>query len=355
MTTRERFLKIMRYETVDALPLFTVDPWERDTLKNWRTQGLPENQQPEEFLQMGARHILPVFFMPYPPFGRKILSEDDTYRIELSDMGATVKRRKDFPSMYYGYTDFPVKTAGDWQEYKKRFSPGEYRYGDDLEDMAEEARLSENPVCLMLYPFFMRLGFYSMGFERFLTAFYDEPEFMHGMFDFWSAFVAATIQPVLEKIKPDFVTIEEDLAFKNGPHMSPAIYKEFWIPYQNRVIDLVQKACVPHICMYTSGDCRALLPLMMENGINMTCTVDRNSNMDPIALRKEFGRGLTMLGGVGKHTLMAGEYAIDKELERLMPLMEEGGFIPACDDMIPPEVPFANYCYFINKCREIKF
>ena len=116
MTTRERFLKIMRYEKADALPVFSVDPWERDTIKSWRTQGLPQSQQPEEFLQIGTRHILPVFFMPYPPFGRKVLSEDDTYRVETTDMGATVKRRKDFPSMYYGYTDHPVTSAGDWRE-----------------------------------------------------------------------------------------------------------------------------------------------------------------------------------------------------------------------------------------------
>jgi len=354
MTNRERFVKLMRYETVDALPVFALEPTERYTISNWRGQGLPENKLPEDFLGMGKEMKLPVFFYPFPRFEKKKLFEDDTYIVEVSPMGSTVKRRKDFPAMYYGYIDYPVKSVSDWHEYKKRFTAGDHRYGDDLDDMAEEAAQSENPVSIMLYPFFMRLGLYALGLDYFLTAFYEEPELIHEMFDYWSVFTVETLEPVLKKIKPDVVTLMEDLAFKTGPHISPAIYKEFWIPYQNRVVSLLRKYGVENICLHSAGDFRVLLPIMMDNGIDMIWPLDRNSGMDPVELRKQYGQVLRMAGGIGKFTLLSGKTAIDKELERLTPLIKEGGFFPAPDDIVPPETPFENYAYLIEKCKELR-
>jgi len=354
MTQRERFVALMRYERVDGLPVFALEPTERDTIKNWREQGLPERATPEEHLGMAKEYKLPVFFYPHPRFERRVLSEDEIYRIEIDPMGATVKRRRDFPSMYYGYIDHPVKSRADWLAYCEHFTVDELRYGDDLDDMAADAAESEDPVSLMIYPFFMRLGLYALGMDAFMMSFYDEPELIHEMFDFWSRFTVDLIEPILQRIRPDFVSFMEDLAYKNGPNISPAVYKEFWIPYQNRVVALLQKYEVENICLHSSGDFRALIPLMMDNGINMIFPVDRNSNMDPIELRREYGRELRLAGGIGKHTLMEGPDAIDRELSRLAPLIAEGGFFPALDDVVPPETPFAHYAYFIERCLQQK-
>jgi hypothetical protein len=36
-----------------------------------------------------------------------------------------------------------------------------------------------------------------------------------------------------------------------------------------------------------------------------------------------------------------------------MPIIRDGGFIPALDDMPPAEVPFAHFVYFIEALRHI--
>ena len=51
---------------------------------------------------------------------------------------------------------------------------------------------------------------------------------------------------------------------------------------------------------------------------------------------------------------LARQKAIDEEIDRLIPLIQEGGFIPLVDDMVPPEVPFENYKYAIEKLRKIR-
>jgi uroporphyrinogen decarboxylase len=41
---------------------------------------------------------------------------------------------------------------------------------------------------------------------------------------------------------------------------------------------------------------------------------------------------------------------IDRELERLKPLLDQGGYIPHLDHLVPPDIPYAHYC----ECREKK-
>ena len=64
----------------------------------------------------------------------------------------------------------------------------------------------------------------------------------------------------------DFAMFAEDLAGKNGPLISPRIYDEFWRPYQNPIVRLLQEHNVPVICQWTAGNPGALLPLDPEAG-----------------------------------------------------------------------------------------
>ena len=34
-------------------------------------------------------------------------------------------------------------------------------------------------------------------------------------------------------------------------------------------------------------------------------------------------------------------------------LLEQGGYFPSVDHLVPPNVPFENYIYFINTLREV--
>jgi uroporphyrinogen decarboxylase len=55
-----------------------------------------------------------------------------------------------------------------------------------------------------------------------------------------------------------------------------------------------------------------------------------------------------MRGGIDKHVLFQGRDAIRRELERVAPVVQDGGYIPMIDHSIPIGVPFADYAYFIE-------
>jgi len=93
---------------------------------------------------------------------------------------------------------------------------------------------------------------------------------------------------------------------------------------------------------------------MMGHGFNCTFQFERNGGMNPLDLRRDLGRGLLLGGGISLRALCEVPEAIDVEIEELMPLIEEGGFIPALDDMVPLECPFSHYRYMIERLKAIR-
>lgn len=353
MTVRERFRRIMNYEPVDQLPALTFEPYEDDVLGRWRREGMPENNSPIEFFGMDAIDWLPLDFFPLPQFPVRVISETDEEIIETDKWGTVVRRLKEAPTMYYGHIDFPVKTAEDWRVYRERYNPETAgRIPSDMDALAARMNASDKPVGVWIYPALFRIGFYAMGMERFLTAFYDTPGLIHDMFHHFSEFYLSILRKVLPRIRVDYAAFGEDLAYKTNPHISPAIYREFWLPHQNLIVAELQKHDVPVITLHTSGNIEALIPMLLENGINCVCPMERMAGMDPVKIRKLFGRSLRLEGGISKEALINGPAGIDAEIAHLMPIIREGGFIPALDDMVPPEVPLENYRYFINALRK---
>jgi hypothetical protein len=46
-----------------------------------------------------------------------------------------------------------------------------------------------------------------------------------------------------------------------------------------------------------------------------------------------------------------GHDAIDRELERVKPLIDEGGYLPMLDHSATPDTPYENYRYFLERLR----
>lgn len=353
MNDRERFVRIMRYEAVDRLPVLALEPYEKQVLDRWHSEGLPANQTPEEFLGMSSRILIPFSLGAEPPFEERIVAEDDEYITRITTRGTTLRCRKDAPSTYYGHVDFPVKTRSDWEEYKQHFiadSPARSRPAQDA-DLVRRLNEAQDPVGVCFFPFFFRLGFYSMGMERFLTAFHDEPDLIHDMFSHWSKFVIDMLRPMLEMVRVDFAIFGEDLAGKNGPLVSPRTYENFWYLYQDPIINLLREHGVEVICQWSAGEFDALLPKMIEHGFNCTWPLERMAGMDALDLRQRYGRDLLLGGNIAKEALITGPDAIDAEIAQLMPLVKEGGFIPALDDMVPLEVPFSHYRHLVEQLQ----
>lgn len=357
MNNKELFNGIMNYQSVDRIPVLAFEPYEKTAISRWVDEGMQSGISTEEALGIGELVKVPAYLSPVPRFEHQVFYEDENYIIETDlTYGAKVKKMKSAPSMYYGYLDHQVKTIDDWKRIRYRYeSSVESRIPENLSKVIENLNNSQNPVKLEMFPYFFRLGFYLMGMENFMMAFYDQPELIHEMFSFWNEFALRMIKPFLSKVNIDVFVLMEDLAYNTAPHLSPDIYKEFWLPYQDKIIAEVKKHKIKNICLWTAGDYDVMIPMLMDHGINCIFPIERCSpNMDPYILRKKYGKELKMSGGIPWNCLTKGPKAIDEEIEKLIPLIQEGGFIPALDDMVSPEISLENYKYYINKLKSIR-
>ena len=105
----------------------------------------------------------------------------------------------------------------------------------------------------------------------------------------------------------------------------------------------------------TDGNFEALIPLFLEAGVDGFWPLEVASGMDPVILRKKYGKSFSISGGVDKRVIAAGKKEINIELKRLTPVIEEGGFIPTLDHAAPPDIPFQNFMYYLDLKRKIIF
>ena len=100
------------------------------------------------------------------------------------------------------------------------------------------------------------------------------------------------------------------------------------------------------------GNINCVVERWLEGGVNIMFPLEIRGGTDPYWMREKFGHDVLLMGGVDKTQLIAGKEAIDKEIERITPLVEQGGYIPHVDHRCPPDVTYENYLYYLKRKRE---
>jgi uroporphyrinogen-III decarboxylase len=166
---------------------------------------------------------------------------------------------------------------------------------------------------------------------------------MHDVMAHYADFIIETSRPVLERIQVDYFTFNEDMSMKSGPLLSPATFRKFIYPHLVRVVTFLREHGARYVAVDTDGNPTALIPLLMDAGIDTLWPLERAADVDPLVLRRRFGRSLRLWGGVDKRVLTQGRAAICAHLRQMIPLIEEGGFIPTVDHTVPPDVSWDDF------------
>jgi uroporphyrinogen decarboxylase len=252
------------------------------------------------------------------------------------------------------YLRFPVETIDDFRDLKKRYvSSNSGRYPAQWKElMLPRWKNREHVLCLGRNC--SMLGFYWrarewMGTVNLSYALYDEPALIHEMMEFIADFTIEVSDPILKETDVDFVMINEDMSMKNGPLLSPQQYKTYIYPHMKRLVDYLKQNGVRYVFVDTDGNPDQLLPMLMACGVDGIIPLERAAGADPVAIRKKYGRDLRLWGGVDKRILAEGPAAIDMHLAEMVPLIEEGGFIPTVDHAVSPDISLENFRYYIKR------
>lgn len=352
MFARERFQRVMHFERPDRIT-FIPDGWAgywRETINRWYGEGLPIGMTLEDYFSFDPREMIPIDFGLIPRFVPKVLEENANYRIQINEKGIVTKRMLEHTlGRMPQFLEFPVKDYNHWKKMKKRFNPTDIRrypknWGREL---FEYYNTTGSIVGLFLPGFFGQARDF-LGVERLLVSFYKYPKLVHEIMDFWGDFLIETSREAVEKIKIDYVTIWEDMGYKNGPLISPRLFQKFMLLNYKKLTDFLRKNGIDIILVDSDGNNDALIPLLLEGGVSGIYPLEAAAGEDAIALRKQYKR-LLLIGNLDKRALIQGKKAIRDELEFKLPyLIKEGGYIPHTDHAAPPDVSFENFKYYCN-------
>jgi uroporphyrinogen decarboxylase len=379
MNARERFRRVAESKEVDRLPFYEFLGFWYETVNRWYGEGLPRGvsaigelglvtfepifwtgtvlpvpQTLSEYFGFDARATLMVDFTPIPRFTRRVLEEDERVRVEVDEVGITRKVFK-LRSVMPGWIDYPVRSREDFAAIRSRFDPDDPRRLPKgwCPELFEYYDRFEGPVGLTVPGFFGELSWRLMGIERLSLALYQDPDFVREVLEFWESYITRVLQHVLGRLTIDFVVIWEDMAYKAGPHISPRLFKEFFLPHYRGLVRALREGGVRSIIVDSDGNLGPLLPLLVEVGVNGLLPLEAAAGMDPLAIKEEYGDRLLLIGGIDKRALLGGRAAIEREVDSKVPAMVElGGCIPSIDHEVPPDISLENYLYYVNYLKE---
>jgi uroporphyrinogen decarboxylase len=377
MNPRERFRAVVHFKEPDRLPVYEWVSIPDDTILRWLKEGMElekaisreelfirgellsvscyrlfAGHQPLVFDILDHMDEIPIDFGPIPRFGPRTLEESERYRV-LIDAGGVKKRV--FKDRQFGmpqFIEWPVKGLKDWRRIQERFKAEDpRRYPLDWSDEAiEYFRTTSFPTRIRV-PGFFGFGRQLMGLMPWLIAFYRDQELVQEMEAFWADFLIETLKPAVEALKSsiDCVTIWEDMAYRKGPHISPRLFKDFLMSGYKRLTGFLRHYGIETILTDSDGNIIPLVPLFIEAGVKGLYPLEVQAGMDAIALRKAYGRSLILIGNIDKRAVALGKDSIEREIRSKLPfLKKEGGYIPSLDHEVPPDVPYQNYCYYLE-------
>ena len=249
---------------------------------------------------------------------------------------------------------FPIQTRDDWEnEIKPRLNPDSpVRYPLHWEEKKRTWSERDYPLSIRGGSIFGWIRNW-MGLEGISLALYDDPQWVHEMMDYIAEFIVAAVSKAVNEVDIDYVNMWEDMACKSGPLLSPDMFREFMLEPYLRITSFFREKGIELIFVDSDGDSEPLIPLWLEGGVTGFFPIERASGMDAVHLRERFGRELRLLGSIDKRAMKTGGDTVDRELANVAPLIEDGGYIPWCDHLVPPDVPLANYLYYVGRMKEM--
>lgn len=364
MNQREQFLETILFGQPDRIP-FSPGGGRDSTRARWHSEGLPEeveNITEYAYKQAGGTLQLPqagpgfwINERMIPQFEEKIIERKPRTLIvqdwkgnicEISDEFTVEHLRNAIDFVTRSWVKCPVESRDDWEEMKTRYNSDDpARLPKDAEKLAKQLANRDWPIEIGFSGPFWQLREW-LGFENLCMMFHDEPDFIRDMITFWRNHISRLLEITFKYFTPDSVHISEDMAYKSFSMISPEMVREFILPTWQQWGQLVREAGVPIYAIDSDGFIGELIPIWIEAGLNCCDPIEVAAGNDIVQFRNTFGKKMAYRGGVDKRKMAVGGTDIEKEIQRIKPVIDSGGFIPSCDHGVPADVSWPNFVYY---------
>ncbi|MCL2816682.1 MAG: hypothetical protein FWD23_18945, partial [Oscillospiraceae bacterium] len=286
MNNRERAMAVLNYENYDRLPLVHFGYW-GELLQKWHKEGHLTKEEADGYgdgnkIDMHIAEKLGFDFCwtalyagnngLMPGFEYKILEKrPDGFIIHQNGNGLIEETRPGAGSI--PATVGTLMTGREaWQElYKPRLQPSNKRYGSP-EELADTKKrfeaLTDIPAGLHVGSLYGSVRD-MLGVEGISYLYADDEDLYVEIIDAIGNICYENAKAILESgVKPDFLHFWEDICFKNGPLVNPAVFNEYVGPHYKKITNSGRKYGVKIASLDCDGCIDKLVPIWLENGVN---------------------------------------------------------------------------------------
>jgi len=197
---------------------------------------------------------------------------------------------------------YPKLEWFDFRVYKNNSEQVVYHSEEEQQEIkADELKPSEeyflNTSCLN--SFFMT-SIYMRGMDNMLMDLVANQKYAQILIgnigEFMVSFCKKNLESIGEKI--DLYGIWDDFASQEGLMLSPDLWRKYYKPWDKKIIE-VAKSYGLLVCFHICGNCTAVLPDLIEMGVDMLDPVQTSAkDMELGGLKKEYGKDLCFHGGL---------------------------------------------------------
>ncbi len=345
-TMRERFIQTLNFQPASPPFVRNFGAWE-ETQALWREQGW-DGRPLDEVFNTDSLPRVEVYYGPAPDFSNTLVSEDEATRTFINHEGILMREFKQHrDTSMPQFIRFPVVDEATFAtiEAERLGLQADIRFTPEWAASVHALRDTDMPRQCWADRWG---GFFGplrnlMGVEALCLAFYDQPRLVERMMAQRADSIIAITERILQHTSFETFWFWEDMAYNAGPLVDPRMFRRFALPHYRRVCDWLRAHGIQHIWLDSDGDITDLIPVWLDAGITGLWPFEVAAGMDVLAVRHKYGHDLAMGGGIDKRTVAIGGATMRREVDRVMPLIEDGGYLPELDHTAPPDISWQNY------------
>jgi uroporphyrinogen decarboxylase len=304
MNSRDRVLATLRHEEPDRVPYceLGIDRALAQRLMAWgESQSQAHNLEVNQYTVEEAKAIASSlkldnlsYIMRAPVYAQKLAGQDGR--------------------LFYG--NGMIQTEADLATLELPDA-----YDDSLYAEAEEFVRQKGDYAAW---FVTRMGIFptmlSMGIENFCIAVYENRSLVETVLDRYYDWMMVVAERICQ-IGFDVFVSTDDFAFKTGPFLSPAMFRDLVVPRHRRV---AERITIPWI-LHSDGDVMPYLEDVLDLGISGLHPNEKGA-MDIRAMKREYGGRICLLGNVDLNILgMGTPEDVEREVLGLIRDVGSGG------------------------------
>lgn len=184
------------------------------------------------------------------------------------------------------------------------------------------------------------------GMEKTLMEIVLNPDLTQKMLKRCAEFSIELSEAACQRFDLDWLWLGDDAAGQRSMLMSPDTWRQTVKPFLKQNAE-VGKGHGVYVAFHSCGAVRPIIPDLIEIGVDVLNPIQCNCpGMNPLELKKEFGKDLAFMGGVDTQGVLPNGTAdqVRKATAELLEGMtgDGGGYIFAASHTVPPETPDDN-------------